>query len=63
MEMYVIPQGFVINTILEKHVDESNNSVFQQLDTDSIKRMKLYILNQLSNGNFANMCGNCYPCD
>ena len=61
--MYVIPQGFVINTILERHVGESNNSVFQQLNTDSIKRMKLYILNQISNGNNANMCGNCYPCD
>ena len=42
MEMYTIPQGFMINTVLENVVGESKNSVFQQLDTDSIKKVKLY---------------------
>ena len=42
MEMYTIRQGFMINTLLENVVGESKNSVFQQLATDSIKKVKLY---------------------
>ena len=42
MEIYTIPQGFMTNNKLENVVGESKNSVFQQLDVDSIKRVKLY---------------------
>ena len=49
MEMYTIPQGFMINTLSENVVGESKNSVFQQSDTDSIKGVKLYPI-QISEG-------------
>ena len=42
MVVYSIPQGFMINTILENVVCESKNFLFQQLGTDSIKRVKIY---------------------